>query len=225
MNAPDLALVLYGSRAREDDDAYSDVDILCATESSEPIDASACAASAGFAGVEPSVYTWDELDSLHSDGSLFLVHLARDGRLITTQGNGHQRYAAAVTDLPPYVHIGRDLAGFATALDDARQELASGDGCTEFELSVVASVVRHASILGCFLLDEVDFGRYSAVSRFCSEAGLPEAVASSFPSLYAFRLAQDGRIEFPEFPPAGAIQSWLIDASLLVEEVRRVAGE
>ena len=68
-----IAVLLYGSRARHDHTPESDVDVLTL------VDHPAGSKSAG--GVNMSYYTRDQLRS--SSGTLFGMHLRRDGRVVT----------------------------------------------------------------------------------------------------------------------------------------------
>jgi hypothetical protein len=218
----DIVVALYGSRARGDADPRSDVDVMLAAESTD-VDTAGVCEGLGLIEFATSVYTWRELEALHADGSLFLLHLALEGRLLGARGLGAERFDAVISDLPRYAHVDRDLTGFATALSDVRNELSDSDSSIDFELSIAATVMRHASILGCYLLGAPSFGRYTAVKRFCLSTDLPSSLVDAFVSLYEFRLAQDGRSPFPPTPERAMMDGWLSGVTMLLEEVSAVA--
>lgn len=215
--------VLYGSRARSDHDAFSDTDILHVIEDSEIINECHIDFQADPGAANRSIYSWKELRSLQTSGSLFLLHLRNEGKIIDWVGNGLSQYLQILDGLKPYSNVNRDLIGFDTALSDCLIQVGINGTCLEYELSVVATVVRHSSILGCYLANSPEFGRYSAVAKFCSLVSHQGRISDDFASLYQFRLAQDGRHSFPKVPPVNEINDWLYEAIGYLDKVRSYA--
>ncbi len=212
---PGYAAVLYGSAARGDEDTKSDIDVLVVGDA-------APALRLDFPARRLSVshYQWDEFLGLRDYGSPFLHHLKDEGRLIACDDAGQRAYCDAMVTLPPYMGGRRDVAAFRLALEDVAA--AAQDPATSsyvFELGVVATVVRHASILGCYLHGRPTYGRYEAVRRFSSLAGLPSSLAADFPALYAFRLAHSRGQAVPLGGSWQLLRLWLHRAQLLLERL------
>ncbi len=204
----DTAVMLYGSHARGDTDTLSDLDVLLVAE--DPPSLQRPNSSYTLDGVSvSSSYSWSEIAIMRETGSLFLVHLGQEGRLIASTGRGEARLSAHLRNLPRYKNAGTDVASFATSLEDVRAALDGDNPAVRFEMAALATLVRHASILGCYLLGQAHFGRYSAVSHFVTVAGLPAEIPVHFPSLYQFRLAQDGRHPLPALPDQEFIRQWV----------------
>lgn len=107
-------------------------------------------------------YTWDEVARMAEYGSLFLVHLRSEGRLLHEEGSG-SGLQAILDALPPYTRHDRELRGFAMALDDGLENLRDG-GDVRFELGVAGRVIRHASILACYLAGDPKFDRTASIT-------------------------------------------------------------
>jgi hypothetical protein len=75
---------------------------------------------------------------------------------------------------------------------DVREELAHGSPVT-YELAVLGTVIRHASVLGCYLLGHPCFGRTEPVRRFSEAVALPRDFTNGFMRVYSYRLALEGR--------------------------------
>jgi hypothetical protein len=207
--------VLYGSVARGTADARSDIDVLVATATGKLDGHVIPLADALTAGA--SSYSWNELEYMHRSGSLFILHLQREGKLLHADSEGKELYTLLLSSLPPYSGVRRDLSAFLAAVDDAESALRVGSTGIEFELASIATTIRHASILGCYLGGDPDFGRYSAVNKFLRLAKLDPGLLHDFKKLYAFRLAQDGRQSSPELPSADTIAEWVKVARVFVD--------
>jgi hypothetical protein len=208
-------LALYGSQARGDHDHLSDIDMLYIADQAHktPGDESnprLCI----------SHYSWSEFESMHQYGSLFLWHLKMQSRPIKCNPEGLTWYTRLMDTLPTYNRISRDIESFRLSLIDIRQALDYGDTTVEFELGSLATTLRHSSILGCYLLEKLEFGRYSAVKAFCEMTGLPAGIASEFVRLYQFRMMIARQTEIPQSSDLGAYaENWLRWSTDVVEEV------
>ena len=83
---------------------------------------------------------------------------------------------------------------FRAGLDESRRSLLSG-GSIFFELSIIATLIRHSSILGCYFSGHPTFGRTSAVERFVSISGMDPKIAQEFSGLYSYKLFAENRLE------------------------------
>jgi hypothetical protein len=208
-------LVLYGSRARGDDDYLSDIDMLYVGD-----ERSAIPINEVDKRVCISHYTWDEFEAMQQYGSLFLLHLKMHSRPISFSIDGIEAYSRLLNTLPPYQHACRNIHSFRLALSDVREALESKDTSVELELGYMATTLRHAAILGCYLLGKPEFGRYAAVETFCRTTGLPSKIVTEFVHLYHFRMmiARDERPP-QRLMPYRYVENWLDWSTDVVEEV------
>lgn len=162
---------LYGSVARDDYTEHSDLDILVLPRG--PIDLALQSAIKGLPRYEfcsVTSYTWDEVARMAEYGSLFLVHVREEGRLLYKEGSG-SGLQAILDALPPYTRHNRELSGFSMALNDGLENLRDG-GDVRFELGVAGRVIRHASILACYLAGEPKFDRTASITTAFRTTGM-----------------------------------------------------
>lgn len=162
---------LYGSVARDTYTENSDLDILML-----PRDATSFDLQSVIRGLprhefcSVTSYSWDEVIRMAEYGSLFLVHLRSEGRLLHAEGSG-RGLQGILDELPPYTRARRELRGFAMALNDGLENLREG-GDVAFELGVAGRVIRHASILTCYLAGDPTFDRTASITRAFGFSGL-----------------------------------------------------
>jgi len=195
---------LYGSHARGDIDAHSDRDVLVVgTVNRDEL------LGLGDFGENPSVsqYEWSEIEGMAEYGSLFLHHLRLEGHCLIERPASSGRLARLLENLGQYTRSRRDLRTFQLALNDGRDALRTLT-TPMFELSVLATVLRHASVLGCYVIGSPTFGRTTAFSRLAQEWALPPEAVDDFTSLYRFRLHEDGRGEPPYQPTWAHVDLW-----------------
>jgi hypothetical protein len=173
----DCAVWLYGSHARNEADQFSDVDILVVTDASSHIDQQ-------FGDPEhASVYSWSQIEGMATYGSLFLLHLRMEGRPIVDSPAGNRRFRRILDCLPRYERVAADIRAFRQATSEARESIASA-GNLVFELSILATTLRHVAILGCYCLGTPNFGRDSAFERFFVSIGRPQPDLEAARRLY-----------------------------------------
>jgi hypothetical protein len=214
---------VYGSFARGDADARSDIDVLVAGDGVGWLDA-----VAGDAELWPLVrdghqlspmqFSWEELGSMCAYGSLFLHHVKLEGRPIAPTVN--EPLAGLLAALPQYRRATQEMRAFTTVLQDVAESL-SGDHSPKFELAVVATALRHAFILGCYVTGQPDFGRTTPFWTLVRELQLPAQTAEDLGKLYEFRLHQHDRAPAPFEATTDDVREWLCLADTLFGAIRR----
>lgn len=205
---------LFGSAARGDIDARSDVDVLVAG----PIEGAGLDELAYPADALSVVqYSWSELEHMAGYGSLFLQHVRTEGRPV--KAAAPSRLRALMTAMSSYERADCELASFTLVLDDVERSLTV-DHSPVFELSVIATALRHACILGSYAIGCPTFGRNSAFEVFLKTAGRSDLVSSA-QRVYEFRLHEDGRGPAPFEPTTEDVKSWLRMARDVLADVER----
>ncbi|MGA2011319.1 MAG: nucleotidyltransferase domain-containing protein [Solirubrobacteraceae bacterium] len=146
---------LYGSRARGSADEASDTDVLVV---GCPATAPDISAVYYYPRVCISSYDWTEIEAMWSYGSLFLHHLKTEAIRLDSDPSEHGRLAELLNRLPPFTRARHDLMTFRQAATEARRSL-DDHGWPDLELHVMATVVRHAAILGAYCVGMPDYGR------------------------------------------------------------------
>lgn len=212
----DTVGVLYGSAARGDADSLSDVDVLLIGADEVEVPKSAMPS-----GAQVSQYDWAEWDELVRTGSIFLHHLKGESRVLWSTGEGATRYESSLFNLPMYGHVDRDFDAFAEAIDTIDHEIYGEGAAVEFELSLLAMVVRHSSILICYLLGEVNFSRFQSLRNAVEATGVAKSLCEDFEYLYDFRLFSLGRTaNRPKLPARERVNMWIDESRHLVEAGR-----
>lgn len=215
------AVWMYGSSARGDQDDSSDLDVLIVGRpSSVAPNVAELARRSPRASI--STYSWAEIERMCEYGSLFLQHLRLEARPLFEDEMCVGNLRKELDRLGPYTRAQRDVSAFKAVLGDVRDSLPIAD-LVGFELSVLATVTRHAAILGCWLLGEPCFSRTEPVRRFARACQLGWDDLGTFPDLYAYRLYYDGRSEKADLVDVCA-QTWVRHATELVSAVEEVAN-
>lgn len=206
-------MAIYGSSARGESDHLSDKDVLVVADEDYlvPLEVTP--------KLSISRYTWIEFERMASYGSLFLWHIRSESIPIDYSDSGIARFAEIMSSLNDYQLANRDLKSFRDSISDVENALESGDTSLEFEVAALATVIRHASILGCYKLNTPTFGRYSAVEVFCDARGLPSEMVIEFPHMYDFRLAVARNFVMPSSPTRVQVIQWVSLAKQLLQEV------
>lgn len=208
MNEYGCAVWLYGSRARGDEDVLSDVDVFVVSDTEVSKKQVAQLVPELPGDVSISHYTWNEVIGMADYGSLFLHHLRTEGRVLWEAPAGEGKLYNLLSGMGGYKHSRRDISGFMAVLEDVKASLETG-GALTYELGVLGTVLRHSSILGCWLTGSPSFGRIAPVQRIVSRYGLSPEIAEEFSELYLYRLYIDGRIASIPEPTKLQIEVWL----------------
>ncbi len=192
----DAAVWLYGSHARSDPDEMSDLDVLIVVSTTWQQVTVENWVRQHRSDWCATVYTWDELRGMARYGSLFLHHLRVEGKPLGTPCAQDTRLRKILDATGPYRRAVRDVASFRTTLADTYVSVHDG-GSIHYELSTLATVLRHSAILGCYLQGEPTFGRVAPVEVITHRWGLAGTWPAPFAELYRYRLAAAGRCPNP----------------------------
>ena len=184
----DWTIWLYGSVARGDyDPESSDLDVLLVSDSECTPDIVPRLTSGLPCSEHLSLvrYGWSELRAMARYGSLFLWHLRTEGRPLM-DGPGTNAFRGLLEQLPVYSESARDVNGFRLALQDCANSLRDG-GDSFFELAIIATVLRHASILACSVHGIPAYARGRTLEIALRQYDMQEHLEEAF-ALYHFRL-------------------------------------
>ena len=188
-----LAVWLYGSHARGNWDRQSDVDVLVVGSPGTNVGEVQSLIPTSLRPASFSQYSWEEISGMASYGSLFLQHLRLEAYPLFESPSCQGTLASILLDLGRYEYVDRDIAAFRVVIEDVSYALREKE--TEiYELSTLATVMRHCSILGCWLQETPHFGRTVPVDTFVTTLGQDPSTAIEFPDLYKYRLYIDGRL-------------------------------
>jgi predicted nucleotidyltransferase len=204
---------LYGSAARGDADALSDVDVLVITEPGESMDVVELDLPET---ATPSWYTWPEIEAMVDYGSLFLLHVKAERQPLREEEPPRLRQLLA--ELPPYARADQELDSFRRVVVDV-EESAAGDPSPQFELAVLATAARHAAILGCYLLGSPEFGRCRPFRVLLPRLGYSDAEVGEFERLYDYRVSENSG-EARNLGPGDTISEWVPRVRDLIEKVQ-----
>lgn len=217
------AIWLYGSHARGNVDHLSDLDVLVVSSSIVSLEQIERETRLSLTSASVSHYSWDEVRKMAAYGSLFLHHLRIEGRVMYESPACEGAFRALLSEMGRYRYANRDLDAFQQVLSDVSTSLKSG-GVEAYELSVLATVIRHCSILGCWLIGSPEFGRIEPVDKIVTALQLDVRTAAGYADLYSYRLYMDNRISQTALT-ACQPDSWLNRAYALIENVRVLSSE
>ncbi len=158
-----LAVVLFGSAARKNGDAFSDRDIFVLCKDL-PL-AELLKLKQNFIlprvgeGDGVSCYRHKDVLLMVRKGSLFLWHLKLQGNIIFSKDGVLEKIFAM---LKPYENYEKDLNDCVDLLGDVKKYLAKWKEPNEFDLSVLFTITRNACILLCYHSGNPKFGRSNA---------------------------------------------------------------
>lgn len=185
-----LAVILFGSTARKDGDAYSDKDVfvLCNDiQLNELLRLKNDFISQRINQKEGiCCYRYKDVVLMAKNGSLFLWHLKLQGNIIFSKGEVIEKIFKL---LKPYQNYKNDLDYYEILLNDVKESFTRWKELTEFDLSLLFTIARNICILLCYKRDIPKFGRSNpylfARSLFGENFPLPDWV---YPRLCSWKL-------------------------------------
>ncbi|MGD1041563.1 MAG: nucleotidyltransferase domain-containing protein [Sedimentisphaerales bacterium] len=176
-----LGIMLFGSTARRDTDAYSDKDIFVLFDDI-PLDellqikhriVLPYCENETF----PSCYKNKDALLMAEHGSLFLWHLKLEGRIVFSKRNALQIIFAS---LKPYINYRKDLECYQELLQDVEKSIERWNTPNAMDIALLFTIARNVCILLCHKNGTPKFGRSNAYLKAKSIFGdrfpLPEAL-------------------------------------------------
>ena len=110
--------------------------------------------------------------------------------------------------LPRYNNTENDLEEYSEILSDIKCELNDEYICVEYELAVLASLVRNTCIAISYLDERLDFGRNSAV-MYCFSKYKINISLKEYKELYQYRLYHTNKIEYVPKGKVEQLKKWI----------------
>lgn len=224
-----LALVVYGSVARDDNDRYSDTDVCVVhRDSAEPEDIMAsiretkALSTSDDSLLDLSLYGALAFQRMLESGSLFGWHLALEGKLLYDRGV----VANLLSKITPYRRASADILDYLELFGDVDKSLRS-NGPVPFDLALLFTIARNTAMVLCTLGGSPEFGRttvFDTADRlFNNRFSFAE---SSYTGLLAWKLWYTrGQGTRPEAPSTQEMDAWLGHVRELLCFAERIASE
>ncbi len=204
-------IYLFGSVARGEDDQFSDVDILiivqdCTEE--EYIELKDYYAKILDIPVEwISLYRISKVEKMYNRGSYFLWHIKKEGIKLYSKTDWLE---ILLKTLPQYKDMEKDLQEYCDILKDIDLELQNEYIDSNYELSVLASLVRNTCIVLSYMNNRFDFGRESVIIT-CKDIYKKQILFSldEYIELYKYRLFETGKLNTLEKGSIELIKKWI----------------
>ena len=186
------SVYLYGSMARGNNTDDSDCDILfaiadCCNEKYEKT-VSFLKEWHTELNIEVAMYTVSMLREMWKKGSLFLWHIKLEGIVLYSSG---EQLSELLANLPEYQEGNIALDEYNQIIEDIRED-EEDISIIEYNLSLMATLIRNTCIICCYYLKQMHFGRIQPVS-VCLEYFNSEILFSltEYNELYSYRIAQN----------------------------------
>jgi len=158
-----LSIVMFGSTARAEEDAYSDVDVCVITrettnESEIETIKSIINDDYCLQDVEIVVYSADQFEAMNAYGSLFLWHLKLEGKVLFDRNY----FGQVMKRLSVYENHLCELDFHADLLKDVEFSMERLHIVNELDLSQLFTICRNTCMILSHFNQEFAFGRKSA---------------------------------------------------------------
>ncbi|AIU83887.1 nucleotidyltransferase domain-containing protein [Bacillus velezensis] len=181
-----LSIILFGSKAREEEDQFSDVDIfllvedVCQKKMQDII--TVVEKELPFENIGISIYKKSIYNKMLQEGSIFLWHLKLEGKIIYKKSNIN-----LYRDLKPFKKFDDNLNIYKNIYENTKNSLKK-NGVNIFDLSQLFFVCRNLCLLTCFKLDKPTFGRTSVYFKLSEYIGLLPLKVENYSFLSKCRL-------------------------------------
>ena len=219
------AVYLYGSKARGDFDILSDSDILVIGQSTVNLKYLDNLIPGDLQQTNINFYSWEEIKKMAEYGSLFLHHLKLEGKCVYEGNDVKSSLSCILSKLGEYKYAKRDLHSFLEVIKETTLSFISKD-LTIFDLSVLATVIRHCSILGCWLLKNPCFKRIEPVNYIIKKFDLHSFTIEEYNELYDYKLYIANRIDKKSIRATRYTpEKWISASKIIVNTVKGIENE
>ncbi len=196
------SIYLYGSMARGDVVEDSDCDLLVAIDDCD---------SEKFEQLRNEIQGWhpelncefalyqiSALRAMQAKGSLFLWHIKTEAIKIYSRGD---QLKDILENLPAYDSGMDALSEYWEIMKDIYEDPSDDNRVVEYNLSIMATLIRNICIVCCYVMGSKQFGRISPV-KYCAlhwGDGFPINIRE-YEELYRYRTAINRGGEIPNQP-------------------------
>jgi hypothetical protein len=89
--------------------------------------------------------------------------------------------------LGQYKNARKDISAFHIVIKDVEESIKNYSSF-EYELSILATMLRHSAILGCYLIGQPQFNRKAPIKTLVNLWDLDPTIYEAFDELYSFKL-------------------------------------
>lgn len=172
------AIYLFGSYARKDYDAFSDIDffvLISNCNENEYIETKKSIAEQLKIPLDwLSLYRLNKTNEMIKYGSYFLWHLKIEGIKLYDKND---LFYNKLLNIPEYTRAKEDLVEYSQIYQDITKSIEIDLSTISYELNLIAAIIRNASIAVAHMNGIHLFGRYDSV-LYCIK---------TYPSIYSFR--------------------------------------
>lgn len=185
------SIYLYGSMARGDVTKDSDCDLLIAIKDcSEETFSSIKDATSKWhpeLNCEIAIYQISALKAMQTKGSLFLWHIKTEAQIVYSRGN---QVASILAQLAEYSGAPDAIAEYCEIMHDIMTDDTDDIDVIQYNLSIMATLIRNTCIVCCYLIGDKQFGRISPV-RTCASYFKDQFPISlkDYEQLYLYRIS------------------------------------
>lgn len=171
------SIILFGSKARMDNDVYSDNDI-CVVVSDKSLSNNIEILIASQLDVVPGdivIYSEKQFNKMLKYGSLFVWHLKLEGKVLFDRGY----FNNCISNLVEYNHHQEELSYHSSILDDIVSDFNNVNTVNELDLSMLFTICRNTCMILCHMNGYFTFGRstvFATVSSFYSDLPLGNSI-------------------------------------------------
>lgn len=211
-------IYLFGSYARNEQDDYSDIDILIVIDTCTEVVYQELKRKISDELEMPmewiSLYQKDKIDEMQKKGSYFLWHIKLEGiKLFSKEGFIED----ILKRLPEYSGTKEDLEDYSIICKDILNSMGDKYLDITYELSVLASIIRNTAIAIDFLYGKKVFGRMTSVET-CNNLlkGHMEIPIQEYAKLYENRLYENQKISYAPKMTLTDVRIWIKRAEKLL---------
>ncbi len=215
------AICVFGSFSRGEEDQLSDIDILILIDLENDEDVYKLKLKISKEMGVPmewlSLYRVSTFEKMAEKGSYFLWHLLLEGKVLYSKND---KIHFILKNLNEYEGVQSDLEEYQIICSDISEAIEKSNNTINYELSLIASIIRNTCIAIAYMDKEYLFGRTSPVEYVLNLLGEYKLFEiEEYKVLYKYRISYT-RPEFLKGIPDGSedmVMFWIGNAKILLE--------